>query len=46
MVEEQHGLDQLQLDKDGQARIVAQHVSPRVERRAQAGGHCVVRAAG
>jgi hypothetical protein len=46
MVEEQHGLDQFQLDKDWQARIVAQHVSPCVERWAQAGRHCVVGPAG
>ncbi len=46
MAEEQHRLDQLQLDEDRQAGVVAHHVSPRIERPAQAGRHGVVRAAG
>jgi hypothetical protein len=45
MAEEQHWLDQLQLGKDRPARVVAHHVSTRVERHTQTGGHNVVRAA-
>ena len=45
MAEEQHRLDQFQLDQDRLARVVAHHVSPGKQGHAQPGGHGVVRAA-
>jgi hypothetical protein len=38
MAEEQHWLDEFQFDQDRSARVVAHHVSPRIEGHAQAGG--------